>query len=178
MKFILTIIGVLIMTSLCKAQSKHQFEYAKPEAKGYSSEKLEVLKKHLQESGSSSMIILVDGSVIFEWGEGNKKHLIHSMRKAILNSLYGIAISNGQIDTSMTMKELKIDDIKPGRSITLKKNPNYYPTLRPSIEHIKQRIDLNFENFLLYSSNSCLVSILKKSPVGLCQFQILHFLQI
>ena len=60
------------MTSLCSAQSKHQFEYAKPEAKGYSSEKLEALEKHLEESGSSSMIILVDGSVIFEWGEVDK----------------------------------------------------------------------------------------------------------
>ena len=61
------------MISHSYAQSKHQFKYANPEAKGYSSEKLEVLKKHLQESGSSSMIILVDGSVIFEWGEVNKK---------------------------------------------------------------------------------------------------------
>lgn len=121
MKYILTIIGVLIMTSLCYAQSKHEFEYAKPEAKGYSSEKLEALEKHLEESGSSSMIILVDGSVIFEWGEVDKKHLIHSMRKAMLNSLYGIAISNGQIDTSMTIKELKIDDIEPKLSEEEKK---------------------------------------------------------
>ena len=109
------------MTSLCSAQSKHQFEYAKPEAKGYSSEKLEALEKHLEESGSSSMIILVDGSVIFEWGEVDKKHLIHSMRKAMLNSLYGIAISNEQIDTSMTIKELKIDDIEPKLSEEEKK---------------------------------------------------------
>ena len=33
----------------------------------------------------------------------------------------------------------------PNRRIILKKNPNYDPTLRPSIEHIKQRIDLNFD---------------------------------
>ena len=33
----------------------------------------------------------------------------------------------------------------PNRRIILKKNPNYDPTFRPSIEHIKQRIDLNFD---------------------------------
>ena len=57
------------------------------------------------------MIILVDGDIIFEWGETNKKHLVHSMRKAMLNSLYGIAIDRGQIDTTMTLRDLAINDI-------------------------------------------------------------------
>lgn len=102
-----------MVIGLCNAQSKHKFKYVEPESKGYSSEKLEELEKHLEESGSSSMIILVDGAVIFEWGRVDKKHLIHSMRKAMLNSLYGIAISHGQIDTSLTIKELQIDDVEP-----------------------------------------------------------------
>jgi len=95
------------------SQSPHKFTYVTPESSGYSSEKLEILKKHLEETGSSSMLIMIDGKIIFEWGKTDKKHLIHSMRKAMLNSLYGIAIQRGQIDTSMTLRELKINDIDP-----------------------------------------------------------------
>ncbi len=95
------------------ATPKHTYTYASPESKGYSSEKLEVLKEHLETSGSSSMILMVDGDIIFEWGSTDKKHLIHSMRKAMLNSLYGIAIAKGQIDTSQTLRDLGIDDVPP-----------------------------------------------------------------
>lgn len=95
---------------------KQRFFYSIPESKGFSSEKLERLKEHLEQSGSSSMIIMVDGEIILEWGETAKKHLIHSMRKAMLNSLYGIAVERGQIDTSMTLRELGIDDIAPALS--------------------------------------------------------------
>jgi len=89
------------------------FKYTSPEAKRFSSEKLEKLKEHLAQSGSSALMILVDGDVIFDWGETKKKHTIHSIRKALLNSLYGTAIAKGQIDTSMTLRELGIDDIPP-----------------------------------------------------------------
>lgn len=99
--------------SVCNAQSKHQFEYANPESKGFSTEKLETLRDHLKKSGSSSMIIIIDGDIIFDWGETGKKHLIHSIRKALLNSLYGIAIERGQIDTTMTLRSLNIQDIEP-----------------------------------------------------------------
>ncbi len=90
---------------------QEKFKYAEPEEKGFSSEKLETLKNHLEESGSSSMIIMIDDAIIFEWGDTKKKHLIHSIRKAMLNSLYGIAIANGDIDTTATLKSLGIDDI-------------------------------------------------------------------
>lgn len=95
---------------------KQTFTYSTPKSKGFSSEKLEKLKDHLESSGSSAMIIMVDGEIILEWGKTNKKHVIHSMRKAMLNSLYGIAVDRGQIDTSMTLRELRIDDIEPALS--------------------------------------------------------------
>jgi len=81
-----------------------------PESKGYSSTKLDTLKVFLNKSGTSSMIILIDGDVIFEYGNITKKHLIHSIRKCLLNSLIGIAVEQGKIDTSITLKELGIQD--------------------------------------------------------------------
>ncbi|MEM9052258.1 MAG: serine hydrolase [Bacteroidota bacterium] len=97
----------------CHGQESYKFSPAIPEAKGYSTQKLQRLAVHLEMSGSSSMMVLKDGDVIFEWGETDKKHLIHSMRKAMLNSLYGIAIERGQIDSLATLRDLGIDDIQP-----------------------------------------------------------------
>ncbi len=108
--FSLTIIVLAIISVNVNAQESFEFSYASPESKGYSSEKLEILKAHLQESGSSSMLVTIDGAIIFEWGETDKKHLIHSMRKCLMNSLYGIAIHKGQIDTTATLRELNITD--------------------------------------------------------------------
>ena len=106
----------VLITSCSRSDEKYKFTYAKPESKGYSGERLDTLKAHLEKSGSSAMIIMVDGDVIFKWGAIRKKLLIHSIRKAMLNSLYGIAIARGQVDTSMTLRELKIDDIDPALS--------------------------------------------------------------
>ena len=97
----------------CQTYSPYAFQYAEPESKGYSSEKLDALKEHLEKSGASSMLILAEGEVIFEWGKTDKKHTIHSIRKSLLNSLIGIAVEEGKIDTSMTIRELGIDDIDP-----------------------------------------------------------------
>lgn len=113
MNFKIFLVGFAFIFASCARSSKFQFSHSSPESKGYSSEKLNDLRQHLEASGSSSMILMVDGDIIFEWGETDKKHLIHSMRKSMLNSLYGIAIDRGQIDTSMTLKELNIDDIEP-----------------------------------------------------------------
>ena len=111
MKIKLILAGFLLVSGTIMAQSKYPFTYADPEAKGYTKEGLAALKQHLEERGSSSMMIMIDGEVIFEWGDTHKRHLIHSMRKALLNSLYGMAIARGQVDTTMTLRQLKMNDV-------------------------------------------------------------------
>jgi len=108
-----TAVLFLLGLSACSPESKHEFQYVSPEAKGFSSERFEHLTSLLQSSGSSAMMILVDGEVIYDWGETKRKHVVHSIRKALLNSLYGIYISRGIIDTSLTLRALHIDDIEP-----------------------------------------------------------------
>lgn len=116
MRKLATILFVLILCSSCTRMSRHKFCYAEPEAMGFSSEKLDVLKSHLEESGASSMMLMVKGKVIFEWGETDRKHTVHSIRKCLLNSLYGIAVAENIIDTTMTLRELGIEDKEPGLS--------------------------------------------------------------
>lgn len=98
----------------CHSDAQYSFIHGDPDSKGYSSKKLAAIQEHLESSGASSMLIMVDGELIFEWGQTKQKHTIHSIRKALLNSLYGIAIAEGKIDTSMTLRELGISDIEPG----------------------------------------------------------------
>ena len=107
----LIFIALFIFAISCTNSVKKTFNYSPPESKGYSSAKLDTLKAFLEKSGTSSLLILVDGELIFEYGNTAKKRLIHSVRKCLLNSLIGIAVEQGKIDTSMTMKEMGIQDV-------------------------------------------------------------------
>jgi len=107
-------LAVFMWMAACTSHSQYRFVHAEPESKAYSGEKLGVLKEHLESSGAASMLVLVDGELIFEWGNTDTKHTIHSIRKAMLNSLVGIAIADGKLDTTMTLRDLGIDDISPG----------------------------------------------------------------
>lgn len=93
------------------SQEKHVFEYVNPEDAGFSSAKLDTLADFLQKADSYGMILMVDGKIMFEWGETERKHTIHSIRKTLMNALYGIKVEEGIIDTNMTIRELGIDDI-------------------------------------------------------------------
>ncbi|MCX2742772.1 serine hydrolase [Mangrovivirga sp. M17] len=95
------------------SQSFEEYEYVDPNTKGFSQAKLDTLTQFLEEAGSSSLMILVDGKIVYEFGDIKRPHTIHSIRKAMLNSLYGIAINDGIIDTTQTLKELEIEDITP-----------------------------------------------------------------
>lgn len=105
--------GLLLIFSSCHNNFSHQFTTVNPEEKGFSPEKLDTLVTFLKKSGASSMLLLVDGDVIFDWGNTREKHLIHSVRKCLLNSLIGIAVAEGKIDTSKTLRELGIQDVEP-----------------------------------------------------------------
>lgn len=108
------LIAALFVTA--KPFAQNPFDYSSPSEKGFSAEKLDSLGLFLEEAGSSALMILVDGEIIYEWGQTEEKLLVHSIRKALLNALYGIYIGNGTIDTSLTLKELEIDDIPPALS--------------------------------------------------------------
>lgn len=110
---VFTLISCLLMFSTTTIAQDDQLERISPEQAGFSSEKLKELGPYLENVGSSSLLIIKDGKVFYEWGDIHKKYLIHSIRKAILNSLYGIYIEKGMIDTSATLAEIGIDDIEP-----------------------------------------------------------------
>ena len=116
LSFKIIILSTIFSLNKSIAQNTFKLEQVTPESKNFSSEKLDSLGSFLEKAGSSSLLILKDGKVVYEWGHTQRKHTVHSIRKALINSLYGIYISNGTIDTTATLKQLKIDDIAPALS--------------------------------------------------------------
>ena len=103
-----------IFAGMAFGQSGGQpFEKVAPEKAGFSSERLSGVTKYLDKIGSAAFLALYDGKVFLSWGHVEKKYWCHSMRKAFLNSLYGIYVGRGRIDLNKTIKELGIDDIPP-----------------------------------------------------------------
>jgi CubicO group peptidase (beta-lactamase class C family) len=84
-----------------------------PEDVGYSSEKLEAVKEFANTSGFDAMIVLYDGKILFSWGNVSTNYYVHSIRKPFLSALYGIHVSEGNINLDATLGELNIDDIPP-----------------------------------------------------------------
>ena len=63
--------------------------------------------------GYAAIMMLYDGRLMYAWGDTGTVFWVHSLRKALLNSLYGIYVDNGTIDLQSTLGELGIDDIPP-----------------------------------------------------------------
>ena len=102
----------LVLAAPVQAQEP-DFPRVSPEEAGFSPAKLELLKAYLEESGSSAMILAHDGKIFLEWGDVDRKHTVHSIRKALLNSIFGIYVDQGTIDTSASVRDLGIDDLEP-----------------------------------------------------------------
>lgn len=100
----------IIFFVACTEKEK-RLDYISHEASGLESNKLDSLDSFLRSAGSSSLMIMIDGKIAHQYGDITKKHTVHSIRKSLINSLYGIALKEGLIDTSATLEELGIDDI-------------------------------------------------------------------
>lgn len=113
MRILLFTILLFTFFLTCAYAQQDSFNRISPKEAGFHPDSLETLRSYLETSGSSSLVLGYDGKIFFEWGDIYQKHTIHSIRKAMLNSLYGIYVAKGVIDTSLTLKELNIDDIEP-----------------------------------------------------------------
>jgi CubicO group peptidase (beta-lactamase class C family) len=106
----------VIFTLLCSISyfaAAEQLPRKTAKEAGYSDETLKQLEKYLEQRGSSSMILMHDGKVFFEWGDTNKKHTVHSIRKALINSLIGIYNQKGILPLNKTLQDYAIQDIDP-----------------------------------------------------------------
>ena len=86
---------------------------ASPAELGYSAEALAEARAYTETINTAAVMVIVDGAVLDQWGETERKFNVHSIRKSFLSALYGIHVAEGNIDLSATMADLGIDDNEP-----------------------------------------------------------------
>ena len=62
---------------------------------------------------SSALMVIHQGNLIVDWGATDQKVNVASVRKSLLNGLFGIAWDAGIIDLNSTLAELNINDTDP-----------------------------------------------------------------
>ncbi len=84
-----------------------------PESLGYSDKKLDVLRHWVSTQDTMSMMVVVQGRVIFAYGDVTHPSKVASVRKSVLSMLYGRYVENGTIDLDRTVKQLGLNDQQP-----------------------------------------------------------------
>lgn len=80
---------------------------------GYSTARLEALRARVKTDETESMMVVVQGRVIFSYGDVTHSSKIASARKSVLAMLFGNYVANGKIDLTKTVKQLGLNDKQP-----------------------------------------------------------------
>lgn len=84
-----------------------------PAAAGWSVARLKEAEAYAASLKPTAVMVVQDGKVIAGWGDVSRKVNAASVRKSLLDALYGIAVAEGRIDLRSTLAELGIDDKPP-----------------------------------------------------------------
>jgi len=85
-------------------------QFDSPEAAGWSSQGLLDAYRYARTIDTAAVMVIYQGRVLYHWGEIYRKFYIHSCRKSFMSALYGVHVDRGEIDTSLTLEQLGIDD--------------------------------------------------------------------
>jgi CubicO group peptidase (beta-lactamase class C family) len=89
------------------------WESIDPKSLGWSQEKLTLANEFSRQIGSKAVIVIEGGRVIASWGDIAERINVHSIRKSLISSLYGIHVAEKAIDLRATLQDLAIDDRPP-----------------------------------------------------------------
>lgn len=87
--------------------------YSEPGNLGWDESKLTELGNHADSLETAALMIIHKGVLVYEWGATDEEYITQSMRKGLLNSVYGIYWDRGIINLEMTLNELGITDVPP-----------------------------------------------------------------
>ena len=107
---VLLIFVIGIDTAVSQNPKESWLKYKEVEQAGFLKEKLDLAKAYYDSLNSSAFLIVRNGKIVANWGDVDRRFIIHSTRKGMLNSLYGIYSENGTIDLNQSIGELGITD--------------------------------------------------------------------
>jgi len=82
-----------------------------PESIGYSSARLKALRAWVESLDTTSMMVVVGGRSLFEYGDLTHESYLASARKSVLALLYGKYVENGTIPLTKTIGEIGLTDL-------------------------------------------------------------------
>ena len=82
--------------------------YESVEQAGFIPNRLEKVEKFYQKRAFAGLLIVKNGAIAVDWGENDRRFLVHSIRKSMLSALYGV--HSADIDLQTNLKELGVDD--------------------------------------------------------------------
>lgn len=85
---------------------------ADPKAAGYCADRFDAVGALATEAGTTGLMAVVGGRVLYEHGDLAVVSYLASVRKSVLAMLYGKYVENGRIRLDRTLEQLKIDDLK------------------------------------------------------------------
>lgn len=82
-----------------------------PEVVGYESEQLEAVGQLADGMANDAIVVVVEGKVLWEYGDPSALSYLASVRKSLLAMLYGPYVEDGTIDLDLTMAQIGLDDV-------------------------------------------------------------------
>ncbi len=106
-----------------------------PASVGYSTEGLEKVREYTKTIDTTSLLVIVGGKVLFEYGDLEQLSYLASCRKSILSILYGKYVQDGTIRLNTTLEDLGISDIGGLLDVEKKATIDHLITARSGIYH-------------------------------------------
>ena len=86
---------------------------AEPESVGFQKDKLEKVGEYAKEkTGTTGLVVVVNGKIIYTYGDIKQVSYIASCRKSVMSMLYGKYVVDGTIKLDETIGQLGIDDLE------------------------------------------------------------------
>ncbi|WP_298516132.1 DUF2306 domain-containing protein [uncultured Kordia sp.] len=103
----------------------------------FTEEKLQEIDTYLkEESETTSMIVLENGKIVYEYGDVSEISYNASVRKSILAMLYGKYVENGTIDLNQTIGDMGIDEDDGLLAIEKQAKIDHIVTARSGVFHL------------------------------------------
>ena len=90
-----------------------QWEAASPVKLGWSIQGLVEAYQLFATLPPASMVVIDRGQIVVAWGDSARRVKLSSIRKSLVNALYGTPVHDGRINLDHTLEGLEIDDDPP-----------------------------------------------------------------
>lgn len=134
--FVIVVFQVLAQKNLQCFPNSNWIKHDSIELIGYDSKKINKIIKYVIDSmKTTGLAVIVDGEILFDYGDTEELSYIASCRKSVLSMMYGKYVENRTIDLDKTLDELGISDINGLFPIERQATIRHLLTARSGVYH-------------------------------------------